>query len=784
MSMPIAVYLFSFFSGAAALVYELLWSRWLELILGSSIQAVSIILAIFMAGLAIGGRWGGGFIDRHRNPLIVYAIIEFAIGISAFMMPGLLDVVATLLQFEQSDGAVLLFQRLFVACIALLIPAILLGATFPVLVRLIVTAHTHVGSVVARLYFANLIGAVTGVILSGFVLIEMLGLKETNDVAVVINFSIGIAALLLARRTSFVVSSATVEEINPAVCQRDTRLLLGSLFISGLAAMAYEVFWTRMLVFQIGSTIYTFALILAIFLCSLSAGSLMAKVVVREWSFTAFAAIQALMGFGALSGLYIVAYASWMEYTLLPRTNGWGDMLLVHSLIALPVVAPAAFFSGMVIPLAAGLMVREGMAGLAMGRIYLANTAGAFFGPLLAGFMLMPLIGIRWGIILIAALQVVVAILLLLRSKRKRHYFAAVFVGLLLLLFLSWSSGGQLRSTVAILNAALYEPLFYREGQSGTVSVFRDNNNGSRMLDINGFIAAGTGNGYAYMQMMGHLPALLHANPRDALVIGLGTGATAASLLEHPLERVTVAEINAAVIEAAPFSRPENLGLLKDPRLHLFIEDGRNLLTRLPQRYDLIVLEPMPPYFAGVVNLYTEEFYSLAASRLNKDGILCQWLPLHLLSPEMLSMALQSFLPAFDDVLVWLQPESNIAMILGVKGSFALNIERLDRRVRQPKIAAALAEAGVLSTAALIDHFVMNRDLSEQLAADAPVISDNHPLLEFAGVRAMRYGMATRYGQQNVEKLRSCGEALQPQLDEAGMIEMIVQSRNSTICTP
>ncbi|MDX8384293.1 MAG: fused MFS/spermidine synthase, partial [Ghiorsea sp.] len=657
------------------------------------------------------------------------------------------------------------------------------GATFPVLVRLIVTAHTNVGSVVARLYFANLIGAVSGVILSGFVLIEMLGLRETNDVAVAINLSVGIAALLLARRTSFVASSPTVEEVNPAVCQRDTRVLLGALFISGLAAMAYEVFWTRMLVFQIGSTIYTFALILAIFLCSLSAGSLMAKVVVREWSFTAFAAIQALMGFGALSGLYIVGYAPWVEYTFLPRTNGWGDMLLVHSLIALPVVAPAAFFSGMIIPLAAGLMVREGIAGLAMGRIYLANTAGAFLGPLFAGFMLMPLIGIRWGIILIAALQVVLAILLLLRSKR-RHPLAAVFIGLLLLLSLSWSSGGHLRSTVAILNAALYEPLFYREGQSGTVSVFRDSHNGSRMLDINGFVAAGTGNGYAYMQMMGHLPALLHSDPREALVIGLGTGATAASLLKHSLERLTVAEINSAVVEAAPFSRSGNLGLLNDPRLHLFIEDGRNLLTRLPQRYDLIVLEPMPPYFAGVVNLYTEEFYTLAASRLNTDGILCQWLPLHLLSPEMLSMVLQSFLPAFDDVLVWLQPESNIAMMLGVKGSFALNTERLDKHVMQPKIAAALAEAGVLSTADLIDHFVMNRELSERLAADTPVISDNHPLLEFAGVRAMRYGMATRYGQQNVEKLRSCGEALQLQHDEAGRIKMIAQFRDSAICTP
>ncbi|MDX8400246.1 MAG: fused MFS/spermidine synthase, partial [Gallionellaceae bacterium] len=566
MSMPIAVYLFSFFSGAAALVYELLWSRWLELILGSSIQAVSIILAIFMAGLAIGGRWGGGFIDRQRNPLIVYAVIEFAIGISAFMMPALLDVAAALLQFGQGDGVVLLFQRLFVVSSVLLIPATLLGATFPVLVRLIVTAHTNVGSVVARLYFANLIGAVSGVILSGFVLIEMLGLRETNDVAVAINLSVGIAALLLARRTSFVASSPTVEEVNPAVCQRDTRVLLGALFISGLAAMAYEVFWTRMLVFQIGSTIYTFALILAIFLCSLSAGSLMAKVVVRELSFTAFAAIQALMGFGALSGLYIVGYAPWVEYTFLPRTNGWGDMLLVHSLIALPVVAPAAFFSGMIIPLAAGLMVREGIAGLAMGRIYLANTAGAFLGPLFAGFMLMPLIGIRWGIILIAALQVVLAILLLLRSK-IRHPLAAVFIGLLLLLSLSWSSGGHLRSTVAILNAALYEPLFYREGQSGTVSVFRDSHNGSRMLDINGFVAAGTGNGYAYMQMMGHLPALLHADPREALVIGLGTGATAASLLEHSLERLTVAEINSAVVEAAPFSRLGNLALLNDPRL-------------------------------------------------------------------------------------------------------------------------------------------------------------------------------------------------------------------------
>ncbi|MDQ6958979.1 MAG: fused MFS/spermidine synthase [Mariprofundaceae bacterium] len=779
-----AIYLFSVLSGAAALVYELLWSRWLELILGSSMQAVSIILATFMAGLAIGGRWGGGFIDRHRNPLIAYGIIEFAIGVCALAVPALLNAVAASPPLWPGGGAALLLQRLLVACSVLVIPATLLGATFPVLVRLIVAPHADAGIVVARLYFANLAGAVTGVLLSGFALIEMLGLRETNLVAVATNFGIAIAALLLARRASFVAPSSTAGETAPAAWPRATRALLGTLFISGLAAMAYEIFWTRILVFQIGSTIYAFALILAIFLSALAAGSFVAKVVAaRGWGFPAFAVTQAFMGFGALAGLYVAGYAPWLEYTLLPRTGGWGEMMLARSLIALPVVAPAAFFSGMTIPLAAGLMVRDGTAGLAMGRIYLANTAGAFLGPLFAGFVLIPLIGIRWGIVLIAALQVAVAVLLL--RPKKRWPLAAALVGLLALLSLSWSSGGPLRSTAALLNEAWYKPLFYREGQSGTVTVFRDGRDGSRLLDINGFIAAGTGRGYAYMQMMGHLPALLHAGPpREALVIGLGTGATAASLLEHPLERLTVAEIDATVVEAAPYSRPGNLALLDDPRLRLFIEDGRNLLARLPRRYDLIVLEPMPPYYAGVVNLYTEEFYALAASRLNAGGILCQWLPLHLLSPKMLAMVLHSFLPAFDDVLVWLQPGSNIAMMLGVKGSFSLDPDRIGRRLMtQPKVAAALAGAGVPSAADLIDHFVMNQALAERFAAGAPVISDDHPLLEFAGSRAMRYGVTRRYGRENAERLRSCGAALQPQIEEGGGIEMVVRSGKVPTCT-
>ncbi|PCI42738.1 MAG: hypothetical protein COB41_08900 [Proteobacteria bacterium] len=497
MTPSVAIYLFSFLSGAAALIYELLWSRWLELMLGSSMQAVSIILATFMAGLAIGGRWGGSFIDRHRNPLLAYGIIELFIGGFAFAMPSLLDAVASLPQFWSGSGTALLCQRLFVACSVLIIPATLMGATFPVLTRLIVTTHADIGSTIARLYFSNLAGAVVGVLLSGFVLIEILGLKETNYIAVATNFGIAIAALILARSASFVKHPSTVKPTAPAINQGDTRVLLGALFISGFAAMAYEVFWARILVFQIGSTIYAFSLILAIFLCALAAGSLAARVMLmRGWGFTAFAVTQAFMGFGALAGLYAAGYAPWVEYMLLPRTSGWGEMVLVHSLIALPVVAPAAFFSGMIIPLAASLMVREDTAGLAMGRIYLANTSGAFFGPLLAGFMLIPLIGIQWGIVLIATIQIAVTVLLLLHLGGHRP-IAAALVGLVALLFLSVSSGGQLRSTVAMLNEALYEPLFYREGQSGTVSVFRDTNDGSRLLDINGFVAAGTGKGYA-----------------------------------------------------------------------------------------------------------------------------------------------------------------------------------------------------------------------------------------------------------------------------------------------
>lgn len=777
-----AIYLFSFLSGAAALMYELLWSRWLELMLGNSMQAVSIILATFMAGLAIGGRWGGGLIDRRGNPLLAYAIIELSIGVFAFAMPSLLEAVASLPQFWLGSAEVVLFQRLFIACSVLIIPATLMGATFPVLTRLVVTTHDDIGSNVARLYFSNLAGAVAGVLLSGFVLIEILGLKETNYVAVATNFGIAIAALMLVRSGSLFQHPPSVRNTAPAINQRDTRVLLGALFISGLAAMAYEVFWARILVFQIGSTIYAFSLILAIFLCALAAGSLTAKaMVIRGWGFTAFAVIQAFMAFGALAGLYVAGYAPWLEYMLLPRTSGWGEMFLLHSLIALPVVAPAAFFSGMIIPLAASLMVRVEAVGLTMGRIYLANTSGAFLGPLLAGFMLIPLIGIRWGVVLIASIQVFVTLLLLLRPGKRRS-LAIALVGLVALLFLSVSSGGQLRSTVAMLNEALYEPLFYREGVSGTVSVFRDSNNGSRLLDINGFVAAGTGKGYAYMPMMGHLPALLHSDPHEALVIGFGTGATAASLLEHPIKDLTVAEIAPAVIEAAPYSRMGNLALLDDPRMHLFIEDGRNLLARLPRQYDLIVLEPMPPYFAKVVNLYTKEFYTLAADRLNTNGILCQWLPLHLLSPEMVTMVLHSFLPAFDDVLVWLEPGSNIAMMLGVKGSFSFNLGQLGRGMARSKIAADLAAAGVHSAADFINHFVMNRTLAEQFSASAPFVSDNHPLLEFAGVRAMGYGVATRYGRENAERLSLCGTALQPQLKEGGGIAMILRPEKASVC--
>lgn len=425
------------------------------------------------------------------------------------------------------------------------------------------------------------------------------------------------------------------------------------------------------------------------------------------------------------------------------------------------------------------------MLGYDIGRIYFFNTLGALLGPLLAGFLLIPGIGIKTSFHLVAFGQIALGVLLVFLAHpiRKDRPLSATFLpasALVLVMSLpviAWQAEGddrQILSTLFTVDKERYKILYYREGISHTVAVLLNKADGSRLLEIDGFTAAGTGSDYGYMKIMAHLAAFLNPGPRDALVIGLGTGTTAGGLLQHPISTLTVAEIDTAVVGALNNFRTENYPLLEDDRVRIVVADGRNWLVSHRQQYDLIVLEPMPPFFAGVINLYSTEFYRISKRRLSPDGIVCQWLPLHLLSPELLKMIVKSFRASFEDVLIWHQPGSNIALMFGSPGKIHIDFDHLSKTMGQPGIFRALKEAGIHSMADVINNFVLNRPLVDTYVREAQPVTDNWPFLEFLGPKAMAYGRSTQLAKVNRLLLESFRGSIKPQISLDGSGKKII----------
>jgi len=766
-------------------MYEVLWSRYLTLILGSSTYAVSIILTTFMAGLAVGSVRGGRWIDKRKNILAAYAVIELSLGLYALVLPMLFTYVINTPLFTSQDSFPLPFQRVVFCVTALAVPTCLMGATFPVMAKLAMTRIDHIGGTISKLYFLNVLGAAAGAYLAGFILIEMQGVAGTNNTAVIVNLVIAGSAYLLSRRSkSRTVSTQTRPSGREAIAPSRRapaplrQILLTTLFFSGLAAMAYQVLWTRILITYFSSTIYAFSSLLVVFLLAIALGGLASARLIR-WRrnhAALFAITQILMGSCAILSVFISGHIHTLIYRLYPLTDTWTQITFINFFIAMLIVFPAAFFSGMSIPLLSKLQVRgTSVLGYDIGRIYFFNTLGALLGPLLAGFLLIPGIGIKMSFHFIAFGQSALGILLVLLACpiRKGKPLSATILpvsALVLVMFLpviAWQAEGddrQIHSMLFNVGKERYKTLYYREGVAHTVAVLLNKVDGSKLLEIDGFTAAGTGPGYAYMKIMAHLAAFLNPGPRDALVIGLGTGITAGSLLQHPISTLTVVEIDPAVVGALNNFRTENYPLLEDGRVRIVVADGRNWLVSHRQQYDLIVLEPMPPFFAGVTNLYSTEFYRISKRRLSPNGIVCQWLPLHLLSPKLLKMIVKSFRESFNDVLIWHQPGSNIALMFGSPDKIRIDFDHLSKTMSQPGIFRALKKAGIRSMADVINNFVLNRSLVDTYVRGAKPVTDNRPFLEFLGPKAMAYGRSMPLGKANRLLLESFRGSMKPRI--------------------
>jgi len=764
-----------FVSGATALAYQILWMRELQLVFGTSTLAISTLLASFMVGLAAGGLAIARYADRITRPLAAYGILELGIGIYALIFPLLLAAV-TPVYLEAwralEPGPVLFGSFQFgLVGILLLLPTAAMGATLPLLARFATTRLGSAGDRIGTLYAVNTFGAVAGIWLCGFLLLPQIGIFGTTLTVAVANLLLGILALSLDRRASGIELTVEIDlqvaEARPPVVVA----VLVAIGLAGFSALVYEVAWTRLLALMLGSSAYTFSVMLIAFLVGIAIGGKLGgrysdrllRAGGRSRVLYAFALVEV--------GIVALAYATMYLYPELPfwyvqlydqlGVAQWPEAVWwVSLLLAGLVMTPPAILMGMHFPLAVRAVVGNGeKLGRPVGVVYGVNALGGAVGAFLAGFVLLPAVGMQGTIFAAAAGGLVAAGILVLYaaqgSRRRWALLSPIALAALAFLFVAqrppWNpmlmTAGMYhyvsnfddhsRAGVFRYSVDLYDLIYYEEGLSSVVTVAQNTGSSHRWLAINGKVDASTTDDMPTQVLLSLLPMQFVEQPGDVMVIGLASGVTAgAASLVPEVESLQIVELEPAVARAARFFDEWNHSVLADPRVQLVHNDARNhLLLAETDRYDIIVSEPSNPWISGVSHLFTREFLELGKSRLKPGGAWSQWVPMYGMDSRDLRSILKTFAEVYPHVLVYATIENADLVLVGSVSPLQAAQGVANHLFDQPAVAAELQRANINSAVGLNSLLLMDRADIVAMSAGVPLNTDDNMFIEYSTSR-------------------------------------------------
>lgn len=751
-----------FISGACGLIYEIAWLRSMGLIFGNTTFAISAVLAGYMAGLGLGALWWGKRIDRHGEPVKTYARLEAGIGIYALATPliwVLIDLFTVgFYRFISPSFFLALIFKLLVSFLALLFPTFLMGATLPILSKYFVCDGKKVAKQVGLLYGLNTFGAVTGVLFSGFFAIPVFGVRETVYGTAALNFIVFFLCSYFRGPVDHAGSVAPKENHLPVPTAGTfspfvTRGLLTAFAVSGAVSMMYEVSWTRVLSVAMGSSVYAFSIMLATFLLGISLGSYLfglvaEKIPVRLFTFSFFQLLTALTAVLGINFFNDMPYYFFRVYAYSRGSElifNLGKFALCSSVMLGPTVAIGAMFACFI-----HVIKQSKPIGQEIGVAYFANTIGTIAGSVLAGFVIIPLIGTQNTILLAALLNAVIGVSSLFPVRFSLKWKQALSAALLVILIITGASSvrawdrGFLTSGLAILpdwavgktrnqileTVSQRELVFYKEGLSSTVSVHRLKD--ASWLSVNGKADASSDPRDNVTQaLLGYIPMTLHPAPRKVMIIGLGSGSTASAVAAYPVRQIDLVEIEKAVVEASSFFKTLNRNVLADPRLKIHINDGRNFALLTPETYDVIISEPSNPWMAGVGNLFSLEHYQTLRKRLAPGGIVCQWVPVYRLSSEDFRMIVKTFSDVFPETSLW-TPGLGDLFLIGKKEPLTLDMKNIERAFQIPQVRNELQSFGIQTAEGFFSNALLFRHGAALLTQNAKVNSDDHPYLEFS----------------------------------------------------
>lgn len=749
-------------SNMSALIYQVVWARELTYIFGTSVYAISTVLTCFMAGLAIGSFWIGRVSDKSKNLFKLFALLELGIGAYGVAIIGIFELLPYPYFFLHSlfhESFFLFNFSQFILCfIALILPTTFIGATFPVMSKLYTEKFNELGENIGIVYSSDTIGAAVGAFSSGFILIPIIGLTNAMVFAALINLLVGAVIYNFSNKTIPI-----KETKRKRIRLRPTdKIILFCFFFSGFAALMYEVVWTRFLSLIFGTSTYAFSTMLTAFMAGLALGSYaMSKIVDRvkdpvgTFIFVELGiglyGILLLLLFSNLDMLYFSVYSKWNAFSTI-----WLAFFLVFfSLLLIPTT-----LMGATMPLVSKIYSHAHQTvGGDIGKVYSSNTFGGIFGAFMAGFVLIPLIGIEKSSIMAAAINIGVAIALFKFSKIKKTVFFSI-IGIFFVLGTSFSTysidplqAGIYYHAPRYLNVSNYEQakagttlLFKKDDPHGLVTVTKRGDDVA--LKINGKTDATNFGDIPNEYMLAFIPLLTHEEPRSVLNVGLGAGFTLSAIEDFDVDEIDVIEINPAVVEATEqYFSEYNDNALEDPRANLIIADARNYLFTSDKRYDVIISVPSNPWLAGEGGLFTKEYYEIIKEHLNEGGIFCQWTGMY----EHTTKDFKTFLNTFHSVFPYVQiyMVGGNVILLGSEESIYLDypslVERFDsgrikehfamlRYVRY--VDFGITDEKLPDVEYFLSFYLMDsREVSDYIRGTEEINTDDMPLIEFETAR-------------------------------------------------
>jgi spermidine synthase len=765
---PGAFYVLFTISGFSGLIYESIWSHYLKLFLGHAAYAQSLVLMTFMGGMALGSwissRWSGGW----RNLLLAYAIAEGAIGLLAIVFHPLFtgvtafayDSVIPALGAPAAATAV----KWLLSALLILPQSVLLGMTFPLVAGGMIRLHpNNTGSTLAMLYFSNSLGASAGVLASGFVLIERVGLPGTILTAGLMNIALALVVWGLVKLGHARAVPAPAVERSAGGGTPGYALLLAISLLTGVASFIYEIGWIRMLSMVFGASTHAFELMLSAFILGLACGGLWIR---RRIDSIAnprrfLGVVQVAMGVFALATLFVYdqtyAVMQWLMSAIGRSEAGYAVFNVSTHLLALGVMLPASFCAGTTLPLITHSLLRAGAGERAIGAVYSANTVGAILGVVAAVHLGMPLLGLKTMMVAGACLDIGLGVVLLLRFADSRP-FALGATALGACAVVATQALAQLDPYKMASGVFRHGQLpgradttieYHRDGKTATVSMMRRDStlslitNGKPDASLNMSGKGQPSTDELAQVLTAVLPLAAHPAPRTAANIGFGSGATSHVLLSSPqLREVDSIEIEPFIVEASRGFQPRNSLAYSDPRSRIFYEDAKTFFSLHNKRYDIIVSEPSNPWVSGTASLFTDEFYARMLRHLNEGGILVQWLQMYEINEHLMASVLKALGRHFPGYEIYAATDADLVILARRGGPPQLDTARL---FGVPALASELARVAIHSPGDLQLHRAGSARAFHPWVESLQVAvnSDFFPVLEFRAPKA-------RFMQQTV----------------------------------